>query len=597
VGSRSRKPGRTDIRARSGGAALAGLAAGLTLLAAAGAAADPPAAYQVDPAHTGFAQSATLAPPLGKRWVRRDLGTGTSYPVIAEGKVFVAAAQTVYALDLATGATVWSRSLNSNGLAYDAGRVFAVDRSGVMQALAADTGALLWNAELPGSADPASPPVAYGEYVYASGSSTVFGVRQADGIVVFSQSAAASDSSIPAVDADKVYTTAGCAETSALERKVGAEIWRYTGDCTGGGGATAVVSGGRVYTRDGRDGVVLESTLGMLTDSFAAWLPPAITGDSGYYVRDKELFARAEPGGTVRWRYPVEAGVVLPPLVVGTFVYAVTGDAKLVAIARSSGAKAWEGELRPGGYYYSSSSGAWPGMAAGGGSLVVAWDGRVTAYSPGPDAPGVDDPDKPSGAGIALSIKLAPKRTAFGHPVLLTGTMRGSNGGLSGPVEIQADPWPYGSWEHLKTVHSDYGDFTTKVRPDRNTRYRAVHTGTNPALQSATREVFSDFFEHFTVRALSTQSVRIRIRVAGPPDLRLAGRRIYVYHFHRRAPFSRRIGVLRLRRHGSGARAAGRLHTPRLRRDDLFFTCIRERHDDGFGRWDTSLRRCGRRRL
>lgn len=579
-----------------GSHALASLAAGLTLLATGSAAADPPAAYQVDPAHTGFAQNATLSPPLGKRWVRRDLGPGTSYPVIAEGKVFLSAEHTVYALDLATGATVWSRSLNSNGVAYDAGRVFAVDRTGVMQAMAADTGALLWTAELP-SSDPTAPPTAYGEYVYASGNFRVFGVRQADGIVVFSRSAAASDYSIPAVDEDKVYTTAGCAETSAIERKLGPEIWRYTGDCTGGGGATAVVAGGRVYTRDGRDGIVLDATLGGPVDSFAASLSPAIAGESGYYVTEHELFARAEPGGTVRWHYPSEDGFGVPPLVVGGFVYAVTGDAKLVAIGRDSGKKVWEGVLRPGGYSYSSSSGGWAGMAAAGSSLVVSWDGRVTAFAPGADTPGVDDPDKPSGAGAKLTLKASRKLTVFGRALELSGRLEGPNGGFSGAVEIQADPWPYGSFEHLKTVPASYGDFKTTVRPDRNTLYRAVHTGTNPGLQSATREVFSDFFENFTVRARSRRSVLIQIAVAGPRDLKLAGRRIFVYHYRRHARAALRIGALRLRGNGRGARAKAVLRTPSLRQSDLFFTCLRERRDDGFGRPNKSLRRCGRRRV
>jgi outer membrane protein assembly factor BamB len=578
-------------------ASAAAAAPGTAAVVAPGtAAADPPAAYQVDPAHTGFAQSATLAPPLGKRWVRRDLGTTLSYPVIAEGKVFLSAAQTVYALDLATGATVWSRSLNSSGVAYDAGRVFAVDGEGVMQALAADSGELVWTAELP-SSDRVSPPTAYGEYVYASGNGRIFGVRQADGIVVFSSSAAASDSSIPALDADKVYTTAGCAETSAAERKLGAEVWRYSGDCTGGGGATPVVAFGRVYTRDGRDGIALDSTLGGLVDSFSAWRPPAIAGDSGYHVSEKELFARAEPGGTVRWHYPYEEGFGAPPLVVGGYVYAVTGDAKLVAIARDSGQKAWEGVLRPGGYSYSSSGGEWPGMAASGSSLVVSWDGRVTAFAPGADTPGVDDPDKPSGAGAKLTVKLAPKQTIFGRPVVLTGTMEGPNGGLYGKVDIQADPWPYGSWHHLKTVDVSSGDFTTKVSPDRNTRYRAVHTGTYPTLESPPRQVFADYRERFRVRALSARRVRVTIDMIGAPDLKLAGRRIHVYHYRRKAPTARLIGSPKLHRRGPGARARAVLRTPSLRRSDVFFTCLRERRDDGFGKPNTALRKCGRRRI
>ena len=91
-------------------------------------------AYQIDPAHTG-SQSDGLTPPLVQRW-SRELGnqfSTISYPLIAEGKVFVLVdngtdnGTNLYALDEATGATVWgpfrdtAGSFNFAGLAYDAG--------------------------------------------------------------------------------------------------------------------------------------------------------------------------------------------------------------------------------------------------------------------------------------------------------------------------------------------------------------------------------------------------------------------------------------------------------------------------------------------
>jgi outer membrane protein assembly factor BamB len=60
---------------------------------------------------------------------RRDLGSGISYPVIGDGKVFVTASgsggQLLHALDRQTGRTDWVRPDPRNGLpAYDGGRVF-----------------------------------------------------------------------------------------------------------------------------------------------------------------------------------------------------------------------------------------------------------------------------------------------------------------------------------------------------------------------------------------------------------------------------------------------------------------------------------------
>jgi outer membrane protein assembly factor BamB len=583
------------IRARSAVAALGACAAATAAVALApgSAAADPPAAWQADPGHTGFAQATTFAPPLGKRWVRRDLGEDVSYPVIAEGRVFVTARGSLYALDRATGATRWSRSIAADGVAYDAGRVFAVDKTGVMQALSAATGELIWTAALSTSSPRFfSPPSASGEFVYTSSDAGTFGVRQADGIAVWNREEARSRVP-PAVDENQVYTAAGC-DVRALQRTVGVEVWHHPGGCfdsTFGG----VVAGARIYAGAANQGVVLDPLTGSLIDSYAAGSPPSLAKGVGYFIGEGGLFARSEQSGIVQWRHATDQGIATPLLVAGGYVYALDGHGKLVALAAGSGQAVWDRALQLG--LPVDEKAKWPGMAAAGDTLVVSAMGRVTAFSPGPDTPGVDDPDKPSGAGAKLTLTASRKLTFFGGSVVLSGKLEGPNGGFSGAIEIQADPWPYGSFEHLKTVHSTYGDFTTRVKPDRNTLYRAVHTGTNPGLQSATREVFSDFFEHFTVRGRGRRSVLVQIAVAGPPDLKLAGRLIFVYHYRRGARTAVRIGTRRLRRQGTGAHVKAVLRTPPLRPSDIFFTCLHEPRDDGFGRPAKILRRCGRRRL
>ncbi len=84
-------------------------------------------AYQIDPAHTG-SQSDGPLPPLARRW-SRDLGGPISYPLIAEGKVFVIVASPpewgtkLYALDEETGATV-SGPVDNFGMFYFAGHAY-----------------------------------------------------------------------------------------------------------------------------------------------------------------------------------------------------------------------------------------------------------------------------------------------------------------------------------------------------------------------------------------------------------------------------------------------------------------------------------------
>src|SRR5436309_18707 len=87
------------------------------LIGAGGASADPGAlavAYQIDVAHSGVQTDAALSPPFSRRW-SVTLPAQVSYPLIAEGKVFVTAASSadnatrtpvLYALDEARSRTV-----------------------------------------------------------------------------------------------------------------------------------------------------------------------------------------------------------------------------------------------------------------------------------------------------------------------------------------------------------------------------------------------------------------------------------------------------------------------------------------------------------
>src|SRR5436190_14441028 len=97
------------------------VAACLAFALAGSANADPGAlavAYQINVAHSGVQTDSALTPPFGLRW-RVTLPAQVSYPLIAEGKVFVTAGSTVdsstrtpvlYALDQVSGQTLWSQT-------------------------------------------------------------------------------------------------------------------------------------------------------------------------------------------------------------------------------------------------------------------------------------------------------------------------------------------------------------------------------------------------------------------------------------------------------------------------------------------------------
>jgi PQQ-like domain len=321
-----------------------------------------------------------------------------------------------------------------------------------------------------------------------------------------------------------------------------------------------------------------------------ATFPPAFAGGTGYYVNDKELYARDSASGVVRWRHRHTEGFGTPPLVAGSHVYVVTRDGRVVALARATGRKVWQSYLRGS---TSDTYGSWAGIAAAGDTMVVSYGGRVTAYRRGRDTPGVNDPDKPPRTGIELSA--TRRRTWYRRPVVLSGRFDDSY--AASRVEIQADPWPYGRYRRLRRVKVEYGSFQLKVRPARNTRYRAVYNGTHPVSMSKRVRIFSDLRPSLRVAARGKRRVLVRLRISGPPSARLRRARYFVYYFRSRARTGRRIGSLKMRGSRTRVKARKVFRTPVLRRSTLFLVCRRERRDDGFGQYFSWQKRCGRRRL
>ena len=91
---------------------------------AAGAAETSAVASRMNAAHSGSLDAPSPAPPLRQRWTREldspeTLYPELSYPLIADGRVFIVAARTLYALSAQTGATLWSVPLTVASLAYD----------------------------------------------------------------------------------------------------------------------------------------------------------------------------------------------------------------------------------------------------------------------------------------------------------------------------------------------------------------------------------------------------------------------------------------------------------------------------------------------
>ena len=342
--------------------------------------------YQINPAHTG-SQFDTVNPPLMQRW-SRDLGSSTSYPLIAGGKVFVVAGTSLYALNGTNGATVWGPIDLGNypSIAYESGRVFAVNFSGLLRSYDATTGTQQWSRQLVGQLF-TSPPTALGGTVYISGWQTLYGVNANDGTIKWSAPNFGGDHSSPAVTPSAVYVSYACQQAFAVSPATGAQIWHHNSTCAGGGGRTSVFYNGRVYIRDVSLGNrTLDSATGIEVGEYLAGPAPAFSGTTGFFLNGPTLEARDTTSHAVKWSFTGDGNLSSAPIVVNGTVYIGSTGGKLYALDASTGANVWTGVVgasvnRPDEH---GSSVPLTGLGAGEGLIVVPASNLVVAYEAAP---------------------------------------------------------------------------------------------------------------------------------------------------------------------------------------------------------------------
>jgi outer membrane protein assembly factor BamB len=179
----------------------------------------PPAAYQIDAAHSGRAAlSGSIQFPSAPAW-SMDLGGAVSYPLIAGGRVFVVTAPgqgygtQLSALDETSGATLWgplpiSGTYFSSGIAYDAGRVYDINFDGLLRTFDAASVTELWSVELPGQYAFSAAPTAANGIVYIGGAGdggTLYAVDETTGHLLWTAGVANGDDCSPALSDDGVF--------------------------------------------------------------------------------------------------------------------------------------------------------------------------------------------------------------------------------------------------------------------------------------------------------------------------------------------------------------------------------------------------------
>lgn len=336
-------------------------------------------ALQINSAHTGSITFNSVTLPTVASW-SISVGGAPSYALIANGIVYVAVStgsgnSQLLALNGSTGATVWGPiALSGSGMiAYDSGIIFVTGGTylaSILTAIDAATGNPRWSTTI-ADAIQGAPPVAANGLVYTMGDGTVQAFDEQTGAPVWQGGLTGTNGTV-AVTVDGVYAAQPCM-AARWQPATGAVIWSANTGCDGGGGATPVVGGGKLFAPIGvasYNGNIYDPESGILLGAFSYSTLPAVTSSNAYTLSASTLQGVALSNNQVLWSFAGDGGLVYSPVVVNSYVFVGSSSGKLYALDAASGAvqQTW-------------SLGAAPtALSAGDGLLIVPAGNTVNAF-------------------------------------------------------------------------------------------------------------------------------------------------------------------------------------------------------------------------
>jgi outer membrane protein assembly factor BamB len=191
-------------------------------------------------------------------------------------------------------------------LAYEAGRVFALDGNGNLTALDPTSGATIWSTTVTGQSFYWSPPVASGGLVYVNGlgeGGTTSAVDESTGQTVWQAGTFDGSEGAVAVAGSVVYEAEACDQLSAFDALTGHLNWYHSGNCTGGGGSAPGTYEGLIWERDWAEGDVIIDSSGNTAGSFGASVAPSFHGGTAFYVNAGALTAVDLQSKVLLWSF------------------------------------------------------------------------------------------------------------------------------------------------------------------------------------------------------------------------------------------------------------------------------------------------------
>lgn len=255
-------------------------------------------------------------------------------PVVGGGKlVAVDSDGVVHALDAKTGARLWTHRMEladnlensafGGGASISGDRVYATNGVGEVLALDASNGNVVWKVQ-PAGPLRGSPTIAFGQVYVMTQDNQIFALDATDGSQVWQESGSATQAGVfgvaaPAAGQGTVIAGYSSGELSA---------YRY--------------ENGRVLWADALARTSISTEVGSLTDIDA---DPIIDSGRVYALGQGGRMAAYElVTGQRIWELNL-AGISTPAIA-GEWIFTLTDDARLLAIARSSGRVRWITQLQ-----------------------------------------------------------------------------------------------------------------------------------------------------------------------------------------------------------------------------------------------------------
>ncbi len=256
-------------------------------------------------------------------------------PVIAGNMLFAEGTDgVIVAFDKNTGAKLWTRADADmtkdqepaefgGGVSYEAGKVYATNGVGEVKALNADTGEVIWKVK-PAGPLRGSPTIAFGQLFVMTQDNQLISLKMEDGSLVWDESGSNTQSGLfgvaaPAAGQGTIVAGYSSGELSAYRYENGRTLWS-----------------------DALARTNISTTVGTITDIDAS---PIIDSGRVYALGQGGRMAAYElVTGQRIWELNL-AGISTPAIA-GEWIFTLTDDARLLAIARSSGRVRWITQLQ-----------------------------------------------------------------------------------------------------------------------------------------------------------------------------------------------------------------------------------------------------------